>query len=115
MLSGRRGNVEMTSSGAFFDPKAVSGPLAKKGSLGAQDPSSQSDIIAQLTREMKLSGIGREKSLSFILPPFLLSCPTVMHWHSISILFPVKIPCTTVIPTLHHNNSNLAPINSCGA
>ena len=46
-----------------------------------------------------------------ILPPFLLSCHTVMHHRSCillnSILFPVK--------SKYHNNSKLAPINSCAA
>ena len=57
--SGKRGNVEMTSSGAFFDPRSIS----KKSMDGLTDPrlnlpanigGAQSDIIAQLTREMKL-------------------------------------------------------------
>ena len=49
VLSGKRSNVDVTSSGAFFDPRAVS----KKSDLLAQ-----SDIIAQLTREMKLGSGG---------------------------------------------------------
>ena len=58
--SGKRSNVEMTSSGAFFDPRSIS----KKSMDGLTDPrlnlpasiggAQQSDIIAQLTREMKL-------------------------------------------------------------
>lgn len=48
---GRKPNIDMTSSGAYFDPKAVS-------KLSSTDPSSQSDIIAQLTREMKLQSSG---------------------------------------------------------
>ena len=57
--SGKRSNVEMTSSGAFFDPRSIS----KKSMDGLTDPrlnlpasigGAQSDIIAQLTREMKL-------------------------------------------------------------
>ena len=61
--SGKRSNVDVTSSGAFFDPRAVS----KKSLDGINDPRSalgggyaattvgaQSDIITQLTREMKL-------------------------------------------------------------
>jgi len=45
VLGGRRANVDMTSSGAFFDPRAVS-------KLGKD--SSQMEILAQLTREMRL-------------------------------------------------------------
>ena len=45
VLGGRRANVDVTSSGAFFDPRAVSKP--------GKD-NSQMDILAQLTREMRL-------------------------------------------------------------
>ncbi len=45
VLGGRRANVDMTSSGAFFDPRAVS----KMGK-----DTSQMEILAQLTREMRL-------------------------------------------------------------
>jgi len=45
VLGGRRANVDVTSSGAFFDPRAVSKP--------AKD-TSQMEILAQLTREMRL-------------------------------------------------------------
>ena len=45
VLGGRRANVDITSSGAFFDPRAVS----KMGK-----DTSQMEILAQLTREMRL-------------------------------------------------------------
>ena len=65
LCSGKRSNVDVTSSGAFFDPRAVS----KRTLDGINDPRSsiaaaatgggaQSDIIAQLTREMKLQQQG---------------------------------------------------------
>ena len=47
VLGGRRANVDVTSSGAFFDPRAVSKPVGPKDS-------SQMEILAQLTREMRL-------------------------------------------------------------
>jgi hypothetical protein len=46
VLAGRRNNVDVTSSGAFFDPRAVA--------KAAKDSSSQMEILAQLTREMRL-------------------------------------------------------------
>ncbi len=74
VLGGRKENVEMTSSGAFFDPKAVTGGggrgggggggaggtggrTGKKGTAqGGAGPAAAggSDMISQLTREMKL-------------------------------------------------------------
>ena len=49
VLGGKRANVDITSSGAFFDPKAVN---RSKDAAAANRPSS--DIITQLTRELKL-------------------------------------------------------------
>ena len=78
--SGKRGNVEMTSSGAFFDPRSIS----KKSMDGLTDPrlnlpanigGAQSDIIAQLTREMKLQQGSTISSLEAQMPTFHLHLP----------------------------------------
>lgn len=47
VLGGKKANVDMTSSGAFFDPKAVNRANQENG--GRQG----TDMISQLTREMK--------------------------------------------------------------
>ncbi len=63
VLGGRKENVDVTSSGAFFDPKAVNRPRGRHqqgggggnpggGLTGAGGGSG--DMISQLTREMKL-------------------------------------------------------------
>ena len=82
MLGGRNEKVDVTSSGAFFDPKAVNrsrnrnggngGPGAVGGGIGASLGGSGSDVsgsnsnlmINQLTREMGLAQIGSVSEMS---------------------------------------------------
>ena len=54
VLGGKKENIDLTSSGAFFDPKAVN-KLRK-------DQLKQSDMISQLQREMKMGQIGSSPS-----------------------------------------------------
>ncbi len=55
VLGGRKDNVDVTSSGAFFDQKAANKPKRQAG---------QSDMISHLTREMKLQQQQQQASSS---------------------------------------------------